>query len=89
MNPICIILIIAVCLFCIIVGSVLLCRQQTHSFQIRLEKAHQDIERENARNRTIAEYRSKILDCIKSTKKDEYDDKQAYINKIEEYLKTI
>ena len=83
-----IILLIIIAVICII-GSVLLYRQQTYSLQIRLEKARHDNERENSKQRTIAEYRSKILDCIKSTKKDEYADKQAYINKIEEYLKTI
>lgn len=73
----------------IIVGSILLYRYQTNSLQIRLEKVRHEHEREDARIRTIAEYRSKILECIKSTKKEDYADKESYIHKIEEYLKTI
>ena len=73
----------------IIAGIVLLYRYQTCSIQARLEKARHENERENARNRIIAEYRSKILDCIKSTKKDDYANKDQYIKKIEEFLETI
>lgn len=73
----------------IIVGSILLYRHQTCFLQIRLEKARHEIEKENARSRIIAEYRSKILDCIKSTNKEDFADKESYIKRIEEYLKTI
>lgn len=73
----------------IIVGSIWQYRNQTCSLQIKLEKARHENERENSRNRIIAEYRAKILDCIKSTKEGDYADKEQYIKKIEEFLETI
>ena len=85
-----ILLLVVVCiLIIIIVGSIWLYRNQTCSLQIKLEKARLEIEKESAKNRIIAEYRSKILDCIKSTKKDDYANKDQYIKKIEEFLETI
>ena len=84
-----IILVSILAIIIIIAGSILLYRYQTCSLQLTLEKARHEIEKENARNRIIAEYRSKILDCIKSTKTEDYADKESYIKRIEEYLKTI
>ncbi len=85
-----ILLLVVVCiLIIIIVGSILIYRSQTSSLQIKIEKARHEIEKEISKNSLVAEYRSKILDCIKSTKAEDYADKEKYINKIEEYLKTL
>lgn len=82
-------LVVVSILIIIIVGSILIYRYQTYSIQIKIENARHEIEKESANNRLVAEYRSKILDCIKSTKAEDYADKEKYINKIEEYLKTL
>ena len=88
MKDLALLLVVSI-LIIIIVGCILIYRYQTCSLQIKIEKARHENEKESAKNRLVAEYRSKMLDCIKSTKADDYADKERYINKIEEYLKAL
>lgn len=70
------------------VGCFMLCRYQSHKHQLENEKAKFINSQEEARLKRISEYKTKILDCVKSANKnDEYENKQEYITRLENFIK--